>query len=259
MAKYGRKAGAILQGIGGVGKSALAGRAMSRLAERNWRLATVEGRWTLSELATRVGAALFADEDATIHRLAGALIQPTLADEVRLQLLAQLLAGHLILLVLDNFEDNLTLGGTAFLDAATGPVLESLFRSCHQGKLLVTCRYPVPDSEPWLVPLLLGPLSTAQTRKLLYRLTELKDRPPAVLGKILRLIGGHPRMLEYLDAILHKGTGRLSIVEEKLRENVNRLGLKVEDLEEILSSLSGTQSGSEPRTFSSTSCLTRFL
>ena len=80
------------------------------------------------------------------------------------------------------------------------------------------------------MPLLLGPLSTAQTRKLLYRLTELKDRPPEVLGKILRLIGGHPRVLEYLDAILHRGTGRLSIVEEKLRENVGRLGLRVEDL-----------------------------
>ncbi len=230
VAKYGRKAGAVLQGIGGVGKSALAGRAMARLAERGWRLAAVEGRWTLSELATRIGAALIVDEDESIQRLAGPLIQPTLSDEVRLQLLTQLLAAYPVLLVLDNFEDNLTLAGTAFLDSSTGPVLETLFRSCHQGKLLVTCRYPIPSSEPWLVPLFLGPLSSAQTRKLLYRLTELKGQPPVVLGKILRLIGGHPRVLEYLDAILHKGTGRLSIVEEKLRENVNRLGLKVEDL-----------------------------
>jgi tetratricopeptide (TPR) repeat protein len=230
VAEYGRKAGAVLQGIGGVGKSALAGRTMSRLADRGWRLAAVEGRWTLSELATGVGAALFAEQDESIHRLAVSLVEPTLPDEVRLQLLAQLLAAHRILLVLDNFEDNLTLAGTAFLDSSAGFVLEALFRSCHQGKLLVTCRYPIPGSEPWLVPLLLGPLSPAQTRKLLYRLTELKGQPPVALGKILRLIGGHPRVLEYLDAILHKGTGRLSIVEEKLRENVNRLGLRVEDL-----------------------------
>jgi tetratricopeptide (TPR) repeat protein len=230
VAKYGRKAGAVLQGIGGVGKSALAGRAMSRLADRGWRLAAIEGRWTLGELATRVGAALFAEEDESIQRLAASLVQSTLPDEVRLQFLAQLLDAHRLLLVLDNFEDNLNLGGTAFLDATTGPILETLARSCQRGKILVTCRYPIPDSKPWLVPLLLGPLSPAQTRKLLYRLTELKDSPPAVLGKILRLIGGHPRMLEYLDAILHKGTGRLSIVEEKLRENVSRLGLKVEDL-----------------------------
>jgi hypothetical protein len=230
VAKHGRKAGAVLQGIGGVGKSALAGRAMSHLADRGWRLAAVEGRWTLGELATKVGAALIADEDESIQRLASPLIQPTLSDEVRLQLLGQLLATHRVLLVLDNFEDNLTLAGTAFLDASTSLVLDALFRSCHQGKMLVTCRYPIPGCEPWLVPLLLGPLSPAQTRKLLYRLTELKDQPPAVLGKILRLIGGHPRVLEYLDAILHKGAGRLSIVEEKLRENVKRLGLSVESL-----------------------------
>ena len=36
-------------------------------------------------------------------------------------------------------------------------------------------------------------------------------------------------MLEYLDAILHKGTGRLSIVEEAPRMR-SRLGLRVEDL-----------------------------
>jgi tetratricopeptide (TPR) repeat protein len=226
----GRRAGAVLQGIGGVGKSALAGRAMSRLAERGWRLAAVEGRWTLGELATRVGAALIADEDGSIQRLAGLLMQPTLPDEGRLQILSQLLATYQILLVLDNFEDNLTLAGTAFLDASTGLVLDALCRSCHEGKILITCRYPIPGSEPWLVPLLLGPLSPAQTRKLLYRLTELKGQPPEALSKILRLIGGHPRVLEYLDAILHKGTGRLSIVEEKLRENVARMGLRVEDL-----------------------------
>jgi tetratricopeptide (TPR) repeat protein len=228
--EHGQKAGAVLTGIGGVGKSALAGRAMSRLAERGWRLAAVEGRWTIGELATRVGASLIADEDRSIQRIAGLLVQPTLDDKARLQLLSQLLAAHEVLIVLDNFEDNLTMAGTDFLDASTGPILKELARSSSRGKILVTSRYPVPGSEPWLVPLPLGPLSPAQTRKLLYRLTELKDRPPAALGRILRLIGGHPRVLEYLDAILHRGTGRLSIVEEKLRENVNLLGLRVEDL-----------------------------
>jgi tetratricopeptide (TPR) repeat protein len=230
MEKHGKKVGAILQGIGGVGKSALAGRAMSRLADRGWRLAPVEGRWTLGELATRLGASLITDEDGSIRQIAGMLVEPTQQDQVRIQLLGQLLAAFPVLLVLDNFEDNLTLAGTSFLDSSTGPVLEALFRSCNRGKILVTSRYPVPRSESWLVPLPLGPLSPAQTRKLLYRLTELKGRPPEVLSKILRMIGGHPRVLEYLDAILHSGTGRLSIVEEKLRENVNRMGLSVSDL-----------------------------
>jgi tetratricopeptide (TPR) repeat protein len=228
--KHGRKAGVVLQGLGGVGKSALAGRTMSRLVEEDWSLAVVEGRWTLSELAPRVGAALLMDRDATIRTIAAQLLHPELPDQARVQLLANLLSSYSVLLVFDNFEDNLTLGGTAFLDAATGAVLGALYQSAHEGRILVTSRYPIPDSESWLATVPLGPLTPAQTRKLFYRLAELKGRPPEVLASLLRVIGGHPRMLEYLDAILRKGKGRLPFVEKKLRAKAADLGLSVEDL-----------------------------
>ncbi|MFL6237577.1 MAG: TIR domain-containing protein [Thermoanaerobaculia bacterium] len=224
------KTGVAIYGIGGVGKSALAGRAMGRLAEEGWRPVAVEGCWTLNELASRVGAALLIDRESDIAKTAEVLVQSTLPDGARLSLLGQLLGAHPILLVLDNFEDNLTLGGSAFRAASTAAILETLYRAANRGKLLVTSRYPLPGSEPWLARLDLGPLSPAQTRKLLYRLSELKGRSSEALGKVLRLIGGHPRMLEYLDAILRGGQGRLAIVEEKLRKNVTALGLRIEDL-----------------------------
>jgi tetratricopeptide (TPR) repeat protein len=226
----GRKAGVAICGIGGIGKSAVAGRAISRLAEEGWRSVAVEGRWTFNELTSQIGTALFSDLDPEIATVAGVLVQTALPDEVRLPLLGQLLAAHPILLVLDNFEDNLTLGASAFKDASTQAILETLYRAANRGKLLLTSRYPLPSSEPWLERLDLGPLSSAQTRKLLYRLSELKNRPSEALAKVLRMIGGHPRMLEYLDAILRGGQGRLAIVEEKLRKNVHALGLRVEDL-----------------------------
>lgn len=228
--KHGRKAGVVLQGLGGVGKSALAGRTMSRLVEEGWSLAVVEGRWTSSELAPRVGAALLAHENPAIRTIATHLLHPELPDQARVQLLANLLSSYSVLLVFDNFEDNLTLGGTAFLDAATGAVLDALYQSAHEGRILFTSRYPIPDSESWLATVPLGPLTPAQTRKLFYRLAELKGRPPEVLASLLRVIGGHPRMLEYLDAILRKGTGRLPFVEKKLRDKAADLGLTVEDL-----------------------------
>lgn len=228
--KHGRKTGVVLQGLGGVGKSALAGRAMSRLVEEGWSLAVVEGRWTSSELAPRVGAALLTHENPAVRTIATHLLHPELPDQARVQLLANLLSSYSVLLVFDNFEDNLTLGGTAFLDAATGAVLDTLYQSAHEGRILVTSRYPIPDSESWLATVPLGPLTPAQTRKLFYRLAELKGRPPEVLASLLRVIGGHPRMLEYLDAILRKGTGRLPFVEKKLRDKAADLGLNVEHL-----------------------------
>lgn|GEM_PF-5581734 len=76
----------------------------------------------------------------------------------------------------------------------------------------------------------LGPLSRAETRKLCYRLPALTDQIPEPLGLILRHIGGHPRLLEYLDAILRKGVARLPAVAERLRQNARRLGLDPEAL-----------------------------
>jgi tetratricopeptide (TPR) repeat protein len=222
----GKKAGVAILGIGGVGKSALAGRAMRRLADEGWISIAVSGRRSLGELALGVGAALLPVRED----LAAPLLRPELPDEVRLQLLGNLLSSHRVLLVLDNFEDNLALGGSGFIDPTTGPVLESLCRAAGRGKLILTSRYPIPGFDAWLARLDLGPLSSAQTRKLFYRLESLKDQSPQSLNRVLRGIGGHPRLLEFLDAILRGGEGRLPIVEEKLRGIIAAQGLRIEDL-----------------------------
>jgi len=84
--------------------------------------------------------------------------------------------------------------------------------------------YAVADT--WLHHIAIGPLSPAETRKLQLRLTALaasdvgkKDAVKDVRDDIvLRLIGGHPRMLELVDALLRGGQGRMPVVTEKLRQ-----------------------------------------
>ena len=230
VAAEGRKAGVALLGIGGVGKSALAGRAMGRLSESGWQIAVVEGRWSLGELAKRVGASLAAQTDGELARLGNLLLQADQADEVRLQVLGNLLAAHRLLLVLDNFEDNLVVGGERFLDSTIGNILKALYTSAETGKILITCRYPVPGAEDWLADVTVGPLSPAETRKLFQRLPGLRGQDVATFDQLSRLIGGHPRMLEYLDAILRNGKTRLPAVGQRLRENAKQLGVEVKDL-----------------------------
>src|SRR4029450_10824732 len=105
VAVHGRKAGVVLWGMGGVGKSALAGRVMARLLEDGWTAVAVVGRWSLGELATRVGAQLLGHHNTALDRLGDILLRQELPDEARLVKLQELLAGHRVLLVLDNFED----------------------------------------------------------------------------------------------------------------------------------------------------------
>jgi CHAT domain/TIR domain len=230
IAEIGRKAGCQLLGIGGVGKSAIAGRAMARLSDEGWTCVAITGQWTFSELATTISAGLLTTGDPAFNNVGRNLAKP-LPDEVRFKVIANLLANHQLLLVLDNFEDNLKLEpkGIVFRDPATAQLIQLLCRSAQRGKLLITSRYPVPEAGEWLATEEPGPLSPAQTRKLMLRLSALRAQEPDGLRLIHRSIGGHPRMLEYLDAILRRGKARVPDVVRRLNEQAKRQGLNLAD------------------------------
>ncbi len=218
-------AGIVLTGIGGVGKSAVAGRMMNRLAGDGWLVPAHRGRFDLTAIAVTLGSALVQTGRAPARRLGEMLMRTDLDDRLRLQLLGQALTGERVLLVLDDFEQNLPTGGGAFLDDSVAEHLRLLAESARTGRVLITCRHPVPGTEAWLRPIAVGPLSPAESRKLLLRLPGLAARDAAGLAGILRIIGGHPRMLEFLDGLLRGGEGRLPAVTAKLRGIAGTLNL----------------------------------
>jgi tetratricopeptide (TPR) repeat protein len=211
-------AGVAFTGMGGVGKSAAAGRAIQRLAEDGWLIPAHAGRFDLTAIALAVGAALFATDRPEARRQAKDLVDPNLDPRLRFQLLQQVLSAEKLALVLDDFEQNLTPGGEAFLDADVPGYLRGLAAAARSGRLLLTCRYPVPGMAGALAHIPIGPLSTAETRKLLLRLPALAESEAREKTAILRLVGGHPRMLEFLDALLRGGRGRLPHVTAKLEK-----------------------------------------
>jgi tetratricopeptide (TPR) repeat protein len=227
VAGMGRKAGYQLTGMGGTGKSALAGRAIARMEDAGWLVAEVSGQFSLSELCTAVGLALMGHPQLAGH--GQALMNPTTDDRARTALLGSLLAHLPLLVVLDNFEDNLQTGGAAYLDAPTEQVVRHLCQAARQGKLLITSRYPAPDTEDWLATGQLGSLSAAETRKLCLRLPALRRQSPEDLQMVYRAVGGHPRALEYLNAILNRGKARMPDVQRRLREKAGELKLNLDD------------------------------
>ena len=128
-----------------------------------------------------------------------------------------ILRGHVldhvpVLLLLDNFEDNLRPDGTteyAVRDEVLAGLLAAWVTDPGQSRLLVTCRYrfTLPGgAERALSFRQLGALSRAETMKLAWSLPALDRLDEGQLEQVWRLAGGHPRSLEYLDALLSGGT-----------------------------------------------------
>jgi len=208
-AKSARYSGVVLAGIGGVGKSALAGRATMRLREDGALVAIHPGRFELAAVVKAVREELTA---SPFDWAAAALAKLDRAhrDQDRLQQIARLLTENRLVLVLDDFEKNLTLGGDEFLNPEVAAALKLLGRATRSGRLLITCRHPIPGFDKPLKTLRLGPLSQAERRKLALRLDALNKRggddavriDAAQRARILRLLGGHPRSLEFVNVLL---------------------------------------------------------
>ena len=218
--------GVMLTGMGGVGKSAVAGRVMARLKESGWRVAAMAGAFHLEHLVTAVIHALTpADADNPPDSVQLVTLLQQGADPERFHALQTLLQRDRWVFVLDNFEDNLTVGGDAFLDEVTEHHIETLLNACGQGRLLVTSRYSVPGLDSGLATVALGPLSFAETGKLLHRLPTLKNQPNEALDELLRRMGGHPRVLEYIDGLMNQGRGRLPALTQKLKATATAAGV----------------------------------
>ena len=199
---------------------------MSRLRDEGWLIAVHEGRWNPTALITATATALNdvlpritdpAQADA-LRRVLVRLADPGTDDGPKLAAIIGLLASQRLLVVFDDFEQNLTPGGDAFLDPAIDEVITGLADAAETGALLVTCRYPLPGPDRFLVQVPIPPLSPAELRRLFLRLPALRDLDVEDRRLLMRTIGGHPRLIEFTDALLRGGRASLSHVQVKLRD-----------------------------------------
>ena len=140
---------------------------MSRLRDDGWLVAVHEGRWNPAALITGVARALDeaaaragdrAEADA-LRAGAAWLADPGHDDGPKLAAITGLLKSHQLLVVFDDFEQNLTAGGDAFADPAVDEVITGLADAAETGALLITCRYPLPGPDRFLAQIPLPPLS----------------------------------------------------------------------------------------------------
>ncbi|WP_261556406.1 tetratricopeptide repeat protein [Frankia tisae] len=231
-------AGVVIHGLGGVGKSALATEFLATLGEKAGLLVSLTGRVGVNEILAAVAGRLVSwcsdhEADDTIRGLAERLSSGRVAWVDGLGLLAEHLLPVLpVTLFLDHAESLLTPTGAgterAFADEQVGAFVAAWTALPGRARLLITSRFPLPvdrDTGQRLTHLHLGPLSSAETRKLLWRLPALDRLEHAEKIRVIADVGGHPRALEYLDAILAGGPGRFGDVTGKVEAALRARGI----------------------------------
>ena len=223
------QAGVVFHGIGGIGKSTLTAEVLRRTAELQPVLVVdMSGTILVEELFQRIVSRLriaFSDQltDPQVNQLLGLLADTEIGWSERLDLLQGTLLRELpLILVLDNFEDNLTRADGCYrlTDPLLAEFLVQFLAAPGRGRLLVTCRYrfSLPgDAAAALEWIALEPLSFAETTHLAWSLPQLDALEAADLQTLWAGVGGHPRTLETVDALLNRGQGRLTRITKDLR------------------------------------------
>jgi tetratricopeptide (TPR) repeat protein len=217
--------GVLLYGIGGVGKTTLAAQLVRRIQSREpaRRAIVLNGELSVDAVFTKVAVTL---RRAGLPAAAEFVSRLDERWQDRFDALREDVLDNLpLLLVLDNFDDNLTDNhtGNQIRDAALAGLLAAWSRDPGRSRLLITSRHPV--GVPGLTLRPVGPLSLAETLKLIWSLPALDALEPTDIERVWRLVGGHPRTLEYLDALLTGGRARFHDVTERLARAVDTTAL----------------------------------
>ncbi|MGX9886635.1 tetratricopeptide repeat protein, partial [Streptomyces sp. NPDC002276] len=237
-----QRAGVLVHGIGGVGKSTLAaellhhygthGRLIVPVAASTTRTvdAVLEAlRQRLNTYCTDEG---LPDTDP-LRRATVALTDARVPWRERWQLVRQnVLPRVSALMLVDNAEDLLTRtpsgDGWQLDDPELAELLAAWTAASPRTRLLVTSRYPfrLPRQvQRRLTVHHLGPLSLAETRKLIWRLPGLDALNPADQQRAYTDVGGHPRALEYLDALLRGGQARFPDIADRMETALENRGI----------------------------------
>ncbi|MCX4092544.1 tetratricopeptide repeat protein [Nocardia sp. alder85J] len=221
-----RYPGIVLHGIGGIGKTALATELVAR--QRTLVPVTiVPGHFDVDSFFRRIATAVgrhtrTAGPDR--HRTAIAAATSRVLDvrlpwNTRLKILReQVFPLAPVVVLLDDFEENLDTDHRV-ADDTMAHVLAAWIGTPGPGRLLITTRYrfTLPDcAEAALLWRQLGPLTLAETYKVIWSLPTLDRLATGQFDQVWRLLGGHPRSLEYLDALLAQGRARYADTTARL-------------------------------------------
>jgi hypothetical protein len=197
--------GLALTGTTGRGKSAVAGRVLRELQGDGWAAAVHIGRWYPLGLFAAVAEALdHAPAAFPRRREAIELLRTPGSEEPKLETVCELLAHTPLVLLFDDVGQNFTIDG-GFVDPGFAYLFDRICAAARRGRVMATCRCPMPEGARRLMPFVLQPARTRDAWELASRLPSLGQIGKDSRASLVALLRGHPRLLVLADAWLAVG------------------------------------------------------
>jgi tetratricopeptide (TPR) repeat protein len=230
----GDRPAAVIYGIGGIGKTHLARRLVTAMREETGIAVFIRGRTTPAEILAAAGSELLLTRPE-LGPLAAALLDRQQGWRYLLAVLARLLGDVSVLIVLDDADQNITDDAPVPDDGSPVPLADTELpafigewvRLGPGARLLITSRQPLnlPPATGRLTTHHLGPLSRAETDKLMWRLPALGSLERRERDQAYADVGGHPRALEYVDALLSGGRTPFSVIADRMESALRARGI----------------------------------
>ena len=223
-----------IYGIGGIGKTHLARRLVTAMRDETGIVLFIPGRTTPAEILQAAGTELLLTRPE-LGPLAAALSDPQQGWRYLLAVLARMIGDISVLIVLDDAEQNIAEDSQIPEDGGPVPLADTelpafigeWIRLGPGARLLITSRQPLdlPRAAGRLTTHHLGPLSRAETDKLMWRLPALGALERPERDQAYADVGGHPRALEYVDALLHGSRMQFSDITDRMEEALSARGI----------------------------------
>ncbi|MEH2004386.1 CHAT domain-containing protein [Nostoc sp.] len=228
--------GVFIAGMGGLGKSSLAGRLCTRVEVQRSNFARVVLIGPLDEIGLLNKLSNKFERFADVPAL---LNEPKVSLKGRLQNFFEAIEkehNQPLLLVLDDFEQNIPIANiedgslrmTAEAYEILGAICAALAETGAESRLIVTCRYLKEDTLPphRLHLESLAGMSSSDIDKICFPLDK-EVRQQLTTQRIIKIADGNPRLLKWLLEVIQQPKlaadellTRLEETEQKFRENI---------------------------------------
>ena len=205
-----------LHGFGGIGKSTLATKLSEKFARASFKGLFLKGTVRVEAIVAQVAQNLLNENQIESWRI---LTSADVPSDAKLDYcIANVFTGTPYLIILDNFEDNLDDDLT--LDGSLEEGLVTLLNGIAPTptRVIITSRYELNSQSltPYIGQYNLGEFSFSEALKKMNRHDSLRVQPREIKKGIYRRLGGHPKALEDIAAVLDTKAIRWAGLEKKL-------------------------------------------